>query len=85
LHDLTKEVKTLSIKATSVADTSKTASDEIVQTTLPKVNDLLTELQATTQQVKRVASLLEANPQALLLGTDQPEPGPGEPGYKEPR
>ncbi|MGZ8191842.1 MAG: MlaD family protein [Methylococcaceae bacterium] len=85
LHNLTKEVKSLSVKANNLVDTSKVAGDDILKTTLPKVNDLLTELQSTSQQVKRVASLLEANPQALLLGPAQPEPGPGEPGYKEPR
>jgi phospholipid/cholesterol/gamma-HCH transport system substrate-binding protein len=84
LHDLTKEVKALSFKANNLVDTGKAASDDIVQSTLPKVNDLLTELQATAQQVKRAASLLENNPQALLLGP-KPTPGPGEPGYKEPQ
>jgi len=43
------------------------------------------ELQTTMQQVKRVATMLENNPQALLLGPSNKDAGPGEPGYKEPK
>lgn len=85
LQSLTKEVNTLSKKAGSLADSGKTAGDVLSQTTLPKINELLTELQSTTSQVKRVAEMLENEPQSLLLGSDQQVPGPGEPGYKEPR
>jgi phospholipid/cholesterol/gamma-HCH transport system substrate-binding protein len=49
------------------------------------VNKLLTELQSAAQQVKRTAAMLDNNPQALLLGPDQHNSGPGEPGYKEPK
>jgi phospholipid/cholesterol/gamma-HCH transport system substrate-binding protein len=85
LKSLTKEVKTLSIKANKLADTSKTASDILMETTLPKVNELLAELQATANQVSRVATMLENDPRALLLGPNQQDPGPGEPGYEEPQ
>ncbi len=83
LQDLTKEVKSLSVKAGSLVDSGKTTGDGLAQSTLPKINKLLTELQSTTQQVKRVATMLENNPQALLLGPSQRDAGPGEPGYKE--
>jgi phospholipid/cholesterol/gamma-HCH transport system substrate-binding protein len=42
-------------------------------------------LQLTTAQVKKVSGLLEQNPQALLYGPQASEPGPGEPGYREPK
>lgn len=82
LRALTKEVKTLSVKAAGFADTGKTAGDMAMQTTLPKINQMLTELQSTTSQVKRVASMLENNPQSLLLGPDPKDAGPGEPGFE---
>jgi phospholipid/cholesterol/gamma-HCH transport system substrate-binding protein len=82
---LTRNVQTLSSKAESLADKGQTTGDLLLQTTLPKINDLLSELQSTTTQVKRVATMLENNPQSLLLGPAEPEPGPGEPGYKEPK
>lgn len=83
LQSLTKDVQQLSVKASSLVDTGKTSGDLLTQTTLPKVNKLLIELQATTTQVKRVATMLENNPQELLLGPNQQDAGPGEPDYKE--
>jgi phospholipid/cholesterol/gamma-HCH transport system substrate-binding protein len=85
LQGLTKEVQNLSIKAGSLVDSGKTSGDTLANTTIPKVNKLLTELQSTTQQVKRVATMLEHDPQELLLGPSQQDSGPGEPGYKEQR
>ncbi len=83
LQRLTKEVKTLSANASGLVDSGKTTGDALAQSTLPKINKLLTELQSTTQQVKRVAETLENNPQELLLGPSQQDTGPGEPNYKE--
>jgi len=83
LQTLTKEVQALSVKAAEFADTGKTAGDLAVQTTLPKINEALAELQTTTNHVKRVATMLENNPQSLLLGPDPKDAGPGEPGFKE--
>jgi phospholipid/cholesterol/gamma-HCH transport system substrate-binding protein len=85
LQNLTGEVQNLSVKAGSLVDSGKNAGDALTQSTLPKVNKLLTDLQSTAQQVKRVATILENNPQELLLGPGQRDSGPGEPDYKEPK
>jgi len=85
LRDLTREAKNLGKKANTLAETGNNAGDLLIQTTLPKVNQLLVDLQSASSQVKRVATMLENNPQALLLGPEQQSAGPGEPGYKEPR
>jgi phospholipid/cholesterol/gamma-HCH transport system substrate-binding protein len=84
LQGLSKDVKTLGQKAEKLAETGLEASDQVTQTTLPKVNELLNELQATTQQVSKIATLLENNPQSLIFGSPSQAPAPGEPGYKEP-
>ena len=84
LQDLTHDVKNLSIKTGHLVMTGDNATDTLVQITLPKINKLLTELQEAAQQVKRTATMLDNNPQALLLGPDRHDSGPGEPGYKEP-
>ncbi len=83
LQGLTQVVHGLSNKAGTMMDNGKTSGDQLTQSTLPKFNKLLTDLQSTTQQVKRVATMLENNPQELLLGPDNHDAGPGEPGYKE--
>jgi phospholipid/cholesterol/gamma-HCH transport system substrate-binding protein len=84
LQTLSKEAKNLSKKVGAVADTGNVAGSQFVQTTIPKMNQLLTELQATTEQVKRIATAFENNPQSVLLPERQ-VPGPGEPGYEEPK
>jgi len=76
-------VQSLSIKAGDLANTSEAAGDLLLQKTLPKFNKLLTELHSAAHQVKRTATMLDNNPQSLLLGPDQQNSGPGEPGYKE--
>jgi len=85
LQSLTQEVKTLSSKTSKLADTGQTAGNFALQTTLPKINDLLTELHGTSQQIKRVATMLENNPQELLLGPSKQDSGPGEPNYEAPQ
>jgi phospholipid/cholesterol/gamma-HCH transport system substrate-binding protein len=89
LQTLSKELRILSIKtgdftdkASNFANTGKNMSELLVQTTLPKMNVLLTDLQATSRQVRNTASLLEKNPQSILLGTKLSEPAPGEPDYE---
>jgi phospholipid/cholesterol/gamma-HCH transport system substrate-binding protein len=85
LQELTKEVKNLTRKTSNLADTGMTTGDQLLQTTLPKINKLMTELQSTAQQVKRVANTLENNPQELLLGPNHQDSGPGEPGFEAPK
>ncbi len=85
LQSLSQSMKTLSDKTGNLADTGTAAGEVLVQTTLPKMNELLSELQATSHQAKRVAAMLENNPQTLLLGSEPPLLGPGEPGYQEPK
>jgi phospholipid/cholesterol/gamma-HCH transport system substrate-binding protein len=90
LATLSKELRALSIKtgnltdkAGNFSDTGKNMGNILIQTTLPKMNELLTDLQATSRQVRETADLLERNPQSLLLGPKLSQPGPGEPGFQE--
>jgi len=84
LRNLTEQVKKLGLKTTDLVDSGVATGNMLATTTLPKFNQLLTDLQATSGQVKRVARLLERDPQALLLGPGLPQPpAPGEPGYQE--
>ncbi|MDO9107298.1 MAG: MlaD family protein [Methylovulum sp.] len=85
LQGLARHVQALSDKTGSFADTGNAAAQLLTHTTLPKVNGLLSDLQATTHQVKKVAAMLENNPQMLLLGSGRGAAGPGEPGYEEPK
>ena len=83
LQGLSHEAQNLSIKTVDLVNTGEATIDILLQTTLPRVNKVLVELQSTAQQIKRAATMLDNNPQALLLGSDHVGSGPGESGYKE--
>lgn len=90
LQSLSKDLRALSIKTGQLTDKAggfaETGNDMgmlLMQTTLPKMNTLLTDLQATARKVNSAATLLEKNPQSLLLGIEPAEPAPGEPDYKD--
>ncbi|MSP28776.1 MAG: MCE family protein [Methylococcales bacterium] len=89
LQVLSKELRTLSAKTGNLtdkaghfADTGKNMGELLMQTTLPKMNELLTDLQATAREVKSTSTVLRKNPQSLLLGRPPSEPAPGEPNYE---
>jgi len=84
LGRLTAQIHTLAESANALALSGKSATDATAKTTLPKLNAVLEELQTTSAQVRKLTSLLEKDPQAVLYGRPAPEPGPGEPGFKEP-
>lgn len=84
LQRLSGNVQALGERVGGLADTGKAAGDVLVQTTLPKVNELLDGIQAAAGQVKRVAAILENKPQAILLGPERQAPGPGEEGFRAP-
>jgi phospholipid/cholesterol/gamma-HCH transport system substrate-binding protein len=85
VQDLARQLKTMSPKLQELLQSSAAASTIIVDTTLPRTNVLLVELQSTIRRFERVAALLENDPQAFLLGRYETVPGPGEPGFEEPR
>ena len=85
LQNLTKELHSLSQKTGQLVDTGASTGNQFFQSTLPKVEKLLIELQSAAQQTKRAAASVENNPQEFLLGPDHQDAGPGEPGYEEPK
>jgi phospholipid/cholesterol/gamma-HCH transport system substrate-binding protein len=63
-------------------DTISTAlSTEITDSTLPKVNDLVEQLTRDSRDFRRLILQVEREPQSLVFGRAQPQPGPGEPGF----
>jgi len=82
LHNLSTQIGAFTATAQSAAASGKAVGDALTTTTLPRVNALLKDFQATAAQVGRLSRLLENDPQALLLGPQPLSPGPGEPGFK---
>lgn len=52
--------------------------------TLPRVDQAITEATHTTHQLGELTQTLTDNPQAILLGKPVATPGPGEPGFASP-
>lgn len=84
LKKLATQIQTLAASANALAYSGKSATDAAAKTTLPKLNQVLDELQTTSAQFRKLSGLLEKDPQAIFYGRPSPEPGPGEPGYQEP-
>jgi len=53
--------------------------------TLPRVDQAITEAAHTTHQLGELTQTLTDSPQAILLGKPLATPGPGEPGFAPPR
>lgn len=77
-----QELTTLSKQSGELMQTGASVGQQLLQTTLPRANTLMLQMQATTRRFDRVAATLETDPQAFLLGTDLLS-APGEPGFKE--
>ncbi|HYE36335.1 MlaD family protein [Methylocaldum sp.] len=80
-----KEVRGLVKSTESLIASGRTAGDVVVQTTLPKVNELLDETESIAVDIRNLSNRLENDPRILLFGSPKPAPGPGEPGFQEPR
>jgi phospholipid/cholesterol/gamma-HCH transport system substrate-binding protein len=85
LKKTAKEVEALAETAEGLVASGKSAGDILAAKTLPKVNALIEEIQRTAARFRRLSNMLEDNPRALLLGPQRQPPGPGEPGFREPR
>lgn len=51
---------------------------------MPRVNELASDLSATSRQLSRVLKIIEESPQSLVFGAPPIPPGPGEPGFTPP-
>ena len=60
-------------------------SGEVTEHTLPRVNTLIDQLAQDSRDLRRLLLSIEREPQSLIFGRTPPEPGPGEPGFKEDR
>lgn len=77
-----QELTTLSKQSGELMQAGRSVGRQLLQTTLPRANTLMLQMQVATRRFDRVAATLETDPQAFLLGTDVLS-APGEPGFKE--
>jgi phospholipid/cholesterol/gamma-HCH transport system substrate-binding protein len=81
MRELVKSMGSLSRRFEQLAGN---VGDELTTATLPRANELLSELTASSRQLSRVLDGLEKNPQMLIFGHGAGVPGPGETGFSAP-
>jgi phospholipid/cholesterol/gamma-HCH transport system substrate-binding protein len=60
------------------------AADSFNAATLPRINRVTEDASRAVRQLGRTANAIRENPQSLIYGTGQVDPGPGEPGFSPP-
>ncbi|HYP85268.1 MlaD family protein [Variovorax sp.] len=60
------------------------ALDSFSVTTLPRVNRMADDTAQAVRRLGRAADNINQNPQSLLFGSGEVQPGPGEPGFAPP-
>ena len=68
-----------------VLDRISQSADAVTATTLPGMQRLTDDAGRAVRRLDRAAATLSDNPQALFYGNGPIPPGPGEPGYADPR
>jgi phospholipid/cholesterol/gamma-HCH transport system substrate-binding protein len=56
-------------------------SAEVSEKTLPRINDLVDQLDRDSRDFRRLVLQIEREPQSLVFGRKPVQPGPGEPGF----
>lgn len=77
-----QDLITLSNQSSELMQAGTMVGRRLLQTTLPRANTLMSQMQTATRRFDRVAATLETDPQAFLLGAESQPPAPGEPGFK---
>ncbi|WP_025039792.1 MlaD family protein [Nitrosospira briensis] len=81
-RQMRQELTALSKQSGDLMQTGASVGQQLLQTTMPRANILMLQMQATIHRFDRVATMLETDPQAFLLGAEPLSPAPGEPGFK---
>lgn len=68
--------------AARLSRTGNAAGRELRRTTLPRLDELLRQMNAASRQLYQLTTTMQQDPQSLLYGRQLPPPGPGEPGYE---
>ena len=66
----------------TVGALAQATGNTFIDTTLPQLNGLLTELTDTSSRLSRLIDDVDAAPQMLITGRSQRKPGPGEEGFR---
>ena len=84
-RQMRQELTALSQQSGDLMQTGTSVGQQLQQTTMPRANALMQQMQVAIHRFDRVVIMLETHPQALLTGAEPSSRGPGEPGFKAPQ
>ncbi|MEW6038519.1 MAG: MlaD family protein [Pseudomonadota bacterium] len=85
MRETSRQIRALSVSAQKVVEISAAAGDTLVRNRLPELDALIDDAARAAASLRKLSKTLEQDPQALLLGPKPGNPGPGEPGFEEPK
>ena len=71
--------------AERVGESGEAVGDAILHGTLPRLDQLIADLNRATHNLDRLIADLKQNPRSLVFGKPAAAPGPGEPGFIQPK
>jgi phospholipid/cholesterol/gamma-HCH transport system substrate-binding protein len=80
-----KVLDKVAASAERVGETGGAVGDAILHGTLPRLDQLIADLNKATHNLDRLIADLKQNPRSLVFGKPAPAPGPGEPGFIQPK
>ena len=83
VRTLTSDAREAMASIDGFARSGEGLADQVRTGTLPRVHQLLEELEATSSELQNLGRRLNDEPQSLLRGRTSRAPGPGESGYEE--
>ena len=84
IADLKQTLKNIDTLTARWSELGADLQTRVVEDGGVRIGDTLAELQRTSNELSQLISTLERNPQSVVFGRPQPEPGPGEAGYRTP-
>jgi phospholipid/cholesterol/gamma-HCH transport system substrate-binding protein len=85
VRETSERIGQLTAHAAELVAQGKSAATTLNSDQLPQLRTLLDDLRQAAANFRKLSSTLQRDPQVLLLGPSLSPPGPGEPGYQEPR
>lgn len=85
VRETSRRIRELADDAGKLTSLGRTAGESLVGKRMAEWEAMLDDLRRTAASFRTLSKTLEEDPQTLLLGPRPGLPGPGEPGYQEPK
>jgi phospholipid/cholesterol/gamma-HCH transport system substrate-binding protein len=85
VRETSRRIRELADDVGRLASLGRAAGESLIGERMAEWDAMLADLRRTAASFRKLSKALEEDPQTLLLGPRPSPPGPGEPGYQEPK